>query len=107
MKENPNPAQYIRTHVFRMSQQKFGPALGVNQATVSRWEKLGFVSLQYHQAIRNLARTNQIAWSNLWFIETPDGRTADEDCQRVVPQRRRIMPKPIDHHQNGASTTSP
>lgn len=67
-----NAITHIRKNIFGTTQAKFATALNVNQSTVSRWERGELVpSLNELAAIRALADTKKIKWSDAWFFDPP------------------------------------
>jgi DNA-binding transcriptional regulator YiaG len=67
-----NAIRHIRKNVFRLKQQEFAAIAGVQQSTVSRWERgEASPSLSEMAAIREAARGKR-GWSDRLFFETPD-----------------------------------
>lgn len=70
-----NPIKHIRKNVLKMKQHEFAAVAGVNQATVSRWEKGELVpSLSEMAAIRAQAQGKR-GWNDRLFFEAPQGQT--------------------------------
>lgn len=66
-----NPIKNIRTNVLKMKQHEFAAVAGVNQGTVSRWEKGELTpSLAEMAAIREAAKSKR-NWSDRLFFEAP------------------------------------
>ena len=71
------PAQYIRTHVFKMeTQEEFARLLGYNQSQISRFERRA-LSIRAQQKIREAARKRKIRWDDNWFFEVPKSVTRE------------------------------
>jgi transcriptional regulator with XRE-family HTH domain len=67
-----NAIRHIRKNVFRLRQQDFAAIAGVQQSTVSRWEKgEAAPSLDEMAAIRDAARARRLRWNDRLFFETP------------------------------------
>lgn len=67
-----NAIRHIRKNVFRLKQQEFAAIAGVQQSTVSRWERgEASPSLDEMAAIREAARGKR-GWSDKLFFEAPD-----------------------------------
>lgn len=67
-----NPLLYIRTIKFGLTQAEFSSAIGVRQSTVSSWERGGHPRYIDMIAIRDLAKSRGIAWSDRLFFELPE-----------------------------------
>ena len=66
------PLLYIRTHIFRTSQEAMADIAGVSQATVSRWEAGHFEpNGKRMERIRGEALKRKIKWNDAWFFEAP------------------------------------
>lgn len=76
MKKQLNPARYIRVEIFEMYQKEFAVATGTSQSTVCRWERDGFIPVEKHESVRQLAKVMGKKWNNILFVETPDGVVA-------------------------------
>lgn len=67
-----NAILHIRKQVFRLKQREFAEVVGVQQSTVSRWERgESFPSLNEMRAIRAAARERGKRWQDRWFFEPP------------------------------------
>ncbi|GEM_PF-2239189 len=67
-----NAIRHIRKNVFRLRQQDFAAIAGVQQSTVSRWEKgEASPSLSEMAAIRDAARSRRLRWNDRLFFEAP------------------------------------
>lgn len=69
------PIAHIRKAVLKMSQVEFASLAGVNQSTVSRWER-GQLRPTHEemQRIRAEALRREIVWSDGWFFVVPENR---------------------------------
>lgn len=70
-----NTIWHIRKNVFGVRQSEFAALAGVQQSTVSRWERgEGSPSLQEMSAIRAAAHDRGHEWNDRWFFEemTPE-----------------------------------
>lgn len=66
-----NAIRNIRKNVFRLKQQEFAAIAGVQQSTVSRWERGELApSLEEMAAIRAAAKGKR-GWSDRLFFEAP------------------------------------
>jgi DNA-binding transcriptional regulator YiaG len=71
-----NAIRHIRCEVFKLTQQQFAAIVGVEQATVSRWEAgRNEPSLRHLKRIRAAARKRSLPWDDDWFF-TVGGRAA-------------------------------
>ena len=66
-----NPVHHIRKNVLAMTQEQLASALGVTQASVSRWEALGTFPAEHQMHIRTLAG-GVPGWSDTLFFEAPE-----------------------------------
>ena len=69
-----NPVHHIRKNVLAMTQEQLASALGVTQASVSRWEALGTFPTEHQMQIRTLAGGFP-GWSDTFFLR----------CRRPLP----------------------
>jgi transcriptional regulator with XRE-family HTH domain len=70
-----NAIEYIRTHVFDVSQMAFAKIAGVNQGTVSRWESgVLWPDLQQIERLRNEAKARSLPWRDGWLFDVPRKR---------------------------------
>jgi transcriptional regulator with XRE-family HTH domain len=67
-----NQIKFIRTQVFKVTQQEFADMAGVRQGSVSRWENGGAPSLEEMQKIRDAAFERDIQWDDAWFFSVPE-----------------------------------
>jgi hypothetical protein len=68
-----NALLHIRKQIFRLNTQtEFAKAVGVGQASISRWEHGAVPSLKEMQSIRSAAADRGIAWDDRWFFEAPE-----------------------------------
>ena len=65
-----NPVHHIRKNVLAMTQEQLASALGVTQASVSRWEALGMFPAEHQKQIRTLAG-GFAGWTDALFFEAP------------------------------------
>lgn len=66
------PIEHIRKVVFDVSQDAFGEIAGVNQSTVSRWEKGEQEPSRIEMdRIRAEAIKRKLPWDDRWFFESP------------------------------------
>jgi len=74
----------IRKQIFRMSQTAFALAVGVNQSTVSRWERGDLEpSRNEMAAIRKLAFDQGLEWDDRWFFEIPPDQPGQPSAPAV------------------------
>lgn len=67
--------EYIRRHVFGLSQALFAEIANVSQATVSRWEAGGLEpDREQMRSIRDEARRRGLPWQDDWFFDAPSQR---------------------------------
>lgn len=73
-----NAIRHIRKNVFRLKQQEFAAIAGVQQSTVSRWERgEASPSLDEMAAIRTAAKDRRIKWNDgLFFAPVNEGQAA-------------------------------
>jgi transcriptional regulator with XRE-family HTH domain len=65
-----HPIKKIRRDIFRTTQSAFADIAGVNQATVSRWERGEFEPSRDEMAkIRDEARRRRIRWNDSLFFD--------------------------------------
>ena len=65
-----NQMERIRRVVFRATQAKMAAIAGVQQGTVSRWERGQLVPTQREmQRIRDEAIRSGLAWDDRWFFD--------------------------------------
>jgi transcriptional regulator with XRE-family HTH domain len=62
---------HIREKLFKMKQAPFALAVGVSQATVSRWENGAQPGLDHLQQIRDAALERGFDWDDKLFFEAP------------------------------------
>lgn len=67
-----NAMRHIRKDIFRVSQTGFAKIIGVNQASISRWENGVAPSLEDMRAIRKAAARHGIPWDDRWFFDLED-----------------------------------
>lgn len=67
-----NALKHIRKNLFSVTQADFAAAVGVTQATVSRWESGVSPSLDDMRSIRQAAEERNIDWDDRFFFETPE-----------------------------------
>jgi DNA-binding transcriptional regulator YiaG len=67
-----HPIEYIRKHIFGVTQDAFAKIAGTKQSSVSRWES-GTLHPDHGEMerIRNAARARGIPWNDQWFFELP------------------------------------
>lgn len=74
--------KFIREHIFRLDQSKFGEIAGASKATVSRWESgRGFPDALHLSRVRSFAVESGVEWDDRLFFEVPKsfaGAPADE-----------------------------
>ena len=76
-----NPILHIRKNVFRLKQRDFADVVGVQQSTISRWERgESFPTLNEMHSIRAAARERGKRWQDRWFFEPPSPATNAEDA---------------------------
>jgi hypothetical protein len=71
-----NTVVFMRTFVFRMTQECFGAQLNASQGRVSNWEAEGrFPSFIVADLVREKGRlvcaARGLDWSDSWFFEVP------------------------------------
>ena len=72
MRSAMNTIKHIRKNILKLKQHEFAAIAGVNQATVSRWEKGVLApSLDEMAAIRAKA-VGKRGWNDRLFFEVPD-----------------------------------
>jgi len=67
------PIEHIRKSVFKMTQAAFADAVGVTQATVSRWDNGMEPGRDDLEQIRKVARERDLEWDDRLFFEVPEG----------------------------------
>lgn len=68
-----NAIRHIRKNVFRLKQQEFAAIAGVQQSTVSRWERgEASPSLDEMAAIREAAKLRRLRWSDGLFFASKE-----------------------------------
>lgn len=72
-----NAIKHIRKNVFDATQQEFAAIAGVQQSTVSRWERGVALTLDEMRRIRQAAFDRGVAWSDDWFFSTPQPQEAE------------------------------
>ena len=63
------PQEYIRRHVLGLTQVEMAERFGVDQTTVSRWERKGFFPPDIQRRIREMQKGRP--WNDSWFFEVP------------------------------------
>ena len=82
-----NPVHHIRKNVLAMTQEQLASALGVTQASVSRWEALGTFPTEHQMQIRTLAG-GVAGWSDSLFFEAPEAALdATKAATAATPKR--------------------
>jgi len=72
MPDTMHPIEHIRKVILGVNQADFAAIAGVNQATVSRWEKGELEPRREDLAkIRHAARERGLIWDDSWFFEPP------------------------------------
>lgn len=73
-----NAIRYIRKEVFGVTQQEFAQIAGVQQSSVSRWERGVAPTLDEMQRIREAAAGRKLKrkWRDDLFFAVPEGRAA-------------------------------
>lgn len=67
-----HPIQFIRTRVFKTTQDEIAAIAGVKQATVSRWEQGKLEPGRAEmERIRAAAFDRGLPWHDTFFFETP------------------------------------
>lgn len=78
-----NSILHIRKNVFGLKQREFAAVVGVQQSTVSRWEREeSFPTLAEMHLIRTAARQRGKRWSDRWFFEPPQAAPAIPDLSK-------------------------
>lgn len=68
-----NSIKHIRKSLFGVTQTEFGAKMGVNQSTVSRWEREELdPSLSELRQIRDLAKAQNMDWSDSLIFDVPE-----------------------------------
>ncbi len=78
-----NPVHHIRKNVLAMTQEQLASALGVTQASVSRWEALGTFPTEHQMQIRTLAGGFP-GWSDTFFFEVPEAAPDATDTTDAI-----------------------
>jgi transcriptional regulator with XRE-family HTH domain len=77
MSKIQTPPEHIRRQILRLTQGELAEQTGVNQSSVSRWEKRGSFPPGVQVQIREMALSSGRAWSDSWFFEVPgEGKAA-------------------------------
>lgn len=72
-----NPMQYIRKHVFRVTQSEMAEIADAGQASVSRWENgSGSPDRDEMERIRMEAFHRGLEWDDRLFFEAPSAEEA-------------------------------
>lgn len=82
MRSMTHPMLHIRKEILGMRQAEMATLTGVQQATVSRWERGELEpSRDALDAIRTEARKRKIAWDDKWFFESPSAAPAPKKAR--------------------------
>jgi transcriptional regulator with XRE-family HTH domain len=64
--------KHIRLTIFQMDQKEFAKAVGVNQSTVSKWERGATLTLKNVVGLRRAAIDLGLPWSDELLFSEPD-----------------------------------